>query len=190
MKKIKKNITVPLIVDAVRNFDGLEMVRCLYFSIETDIPLPDWHLGLSKFQVPVILVGLSAIIVTDSSMKNIFTSKKRIDDFFRTVEDDLGLTVSTNDIWFPKSHLNEYPNPNSLFRVELPLFLQAHKKRSTETSWEPDETATDKPLIIFQRKETEAFIDWTRNQVEIVRLKSHEHPENKLRNRFKNRRGR
>jgi hypothetical protein len=41
MRKTKQNITVPLIVDAVRNFDELEMVRCLYFSIETDLPHPD-----------------------------------------------------------------------------------------------------------------------------------------------------
>lgn len=61
MRKTKQNITVPLIVDAVRNFDGLEMVRCMYFSIETDLPFPDWHLSLGKFQIPVILVGLSAI---------------------------------------------------------------------------------------------------------------------------------
>lgn len=185
-----KNITVPLIVDAVRNFDGLEMVRCMYFSIETDLPFPDWHLSLGKFQIPVILVGLSAIIITDSSMGNVFTSKKRIDDFFRTVEEDLGLTVSTNDIWFPVSHMSEYPKPNSLFRVELSLFLKAHKKRSTETSWEPDEIISDKPLITFERKETKAFLNWTQKQVEIVKLKSNEHPENTLINRFKNRKGR
>jgi len=51
----------------------------LYFSIETDLPLPDWHLGLDEFQIPVILVGLSAIIVTDSSKRNVFSSKGRID---------------------------------------------------------------------------------------------------------------
>lgn len=189
MRKNNKNITVPLIVDAVRNFDGLEMVRCLYFSIETDLPLPDWHLGLDEFQIPVILVGLSAIIVSDSLTGNVFSSKKKVDDFFRTIEDELGLTVSTNDIWFPKSHMSENPTPNSLFRVDLPLFLEAYKKRTTETPWEPEIAVSDKPLIIFKRKETEAFLNWTRKQVEIVKKESNEHLQNKLRNRIKHRRG-
>jgi hypothetical protein len=189
MRKTKQNITVPLIVDAVRNFDELEMVRCLYFSIETDLPHPDWHLSLGKFQIPVILVGISAIIVSDSSTGNVFSSKKRVDDFFRTIEEDLGLTVSTNDIWFPKSHMSEDPKPNSLFRVGLPLFLEAYKKRTTETPWEPEIAVSEKPLIIFKRKETEAFLNWTREQVEIVKKKSNEHPQNKLKNRIKHRRG-
>jgi hypothetical protein len=101
------------------------------------------------------------------------------------VEEKLGFDIAIGDFWFPDSMLGENLAAGSVFRVDLTLFQRAYTMR--ETSWKTRNheeksswsAAFDQlgnlPLPEFSRLETEAFSQWSEQQIADV---SERNPKN------------
>jgi hypothetical protein len=173
--------TAPIIVDAVRT-GGL--VRLNYLCIECDTPKTGWGLDIAGQSFPFLLLGLSGVILHPFDSL-IFDTPNRIERLFETVEEKLGFDIAIGDFWFPDSMLGENLAAGSVFRVDLTLFQRAYTMR--ETSWKTRNheeksswsAAFDQlgnlPLPEFSRLETEAFSQWSEQQIADV---SERNPKN------------
>jgi hypothetical protein len=163
--------TAPIIVDTVRT-GGL--VRLNYLCIECDTPKTGWGLNIARQSFPFLLLGLSGVVLHPLDSL-IFDTPNRIESLFETLEEKLGFDIAIGDLWLPESMLGETLAAGSVFRIDLTLFQRAYTLR--ETSWKTRSheeqsswrAAFDQlgnlPVPEFSRLETEAFSQWSEQQI-------------------------
>ena len=177
-----KATLIPIITDAVRNIDGYKMVRCSYFTIQSDDPLSNLSLNNSGFESPAILLNLEAILIGAPNEQKMFNGIKDITALYDYVESNDNLYIDLNDIWVP---LNMFGTGDitqgMLFRIPDYYFSLCWKLRNDRISAEElyghigrdylDQTTASPPhpLLQHSRKETNAFKRWTKKQIEESR---------------------
>jgi hypothetical protein len=158
---------IPLIVDDVKHYKGFHMTRLSYFTIESDVPLPEWTLELGDAKIPFLMLGLSGIVVGPIHGDR-FTDPDSIDSLFRAVEEDERFYVDLNDIWLPNGcFTNTSPERGQVFRTGLSLFSLALAYRET---MEDADRFTGQTMdyckeLEYSEPETRAFEAWHQDQI-------------------------
>lgn len=166
--------SVPVIIDDIKNYDGFQMSRCSYFSIECDAPTTGWSLTLEKRDIPFYLLGISGVIWKPFGKDKIFHNVKLIEETFDAIEKDPSLFVDTNDIWLPnflfegKSHERKM-----VYRVSNRVFLEAYEFRQERISEKRflENCRKFSDDVEFSEQETASFSSWTAKQIEEAKTR-------------------
>jgi len=167
LSRSSRNRSVPLIVDDVRKGPNFSIVRCSFFTIETDMPSSDWRMTLGNHRISFYLLGLSGVIWRP--MRGIIFGKpSQIDELFELIERDPILSVGVNDIWFPFSLFNECVRRGDVYRVSEELFKMGYLFRRDRVSKEEffDYCERSRHDLRESTKETESFRRWSSMQIE------------------------
>lgn len=192
-KRSNRNNNIPIISDVVRNIDGYKMVRCSYFTIQSDEPLFNCSLKIGNLNYPILLLNLEAIIL--GSPNNPFEFKNMVDinEMYEFIEEGDLLFVDINDIWIPIEWFGEIEiKQGMVFRIPGERFSICWRLRHDKISIEEmfsKENIKDKdvkinflhePPVRFSEKETQAFNQWTNLQIEQSRKRYEENRNNTL----------
>jgi len=164
----KISFDIPVIIDDVKRYREFEMTRCTYFTIECDLPSPNWVLGLNSKSIPFLLIGLSGIIFKPLGDNVVFESMESIDELFNTIESHSSLYVDTNDIWLPNNLFQDLWRRGQVYRMDSKLFNQTFLYRQERIS-EDQFLRSCKELrgrIFYSEKETHSFEGWAKLQIE------------------------
>ena len=96
----KKPLTIPVIIDDVKDQPGFQMSRCTYFSLASNVPSTDITLD-TRINSPSLMVGFVSVICRPSNRSLLFDSPRKISGLFERVEKNQGLYVDINDLWLP-----------------------------------------------------------------------------------------
>jgi len=169
--RVKKPLTIPVIIDDVKDQAGFQMSRCTYFSIASNVPSPDITLD-RRINLPSIMVGFISVICRPSNRSMLFDKPDKISGLLERVEKNQGLYVDINDLWLPNFIFDEENRKrSSVYRIDTELFRLAFNYQN--------EIISDEDFIKFCRdmkltadfspKETIAFSKWGREQIEHAR---------------------
>ena len=182
---------IPVIVDVRRNIDGMEMVRCSYYSVQSDEPLDDWNLGLGGRSYPILLLHLEAIILGPPNGRRKFSDQSDFDAMYDSIEgepgspNDNGLFVDINDIWIPLGWFGSIELQQGLvFRIPSNLFSLCWKFRNERISTDEflelrnellleDRQREKRMRLKFSRPESEVLGQWTQTQIDNSRERYH-----------------
>lgn len=181
------NISIPLIIEDVKLFGGVTVLRCIYFSIESDDPSPGWTLYLSRVRLPFFLLGLEGIILTppleDGTGRPRFNSASDIRRLYEFVERDKEhrFIISTNPIWLPDvmriSHGSHDPR-GTVLRISPELF-------SASLAYDRGTQSLDSMIEFYlglrneveiSQEETQAWAVWNR---EVIAEAVEHYPKNR-----------
>ena len=163
---------VPVSVDAVREIDGVPMVRCVYLLVESDDPDPRWTLVLGGTRIPFLMLGLSGILFRPDDGEELFLTADRIEETFVAIESIAGLSVEMGDVWHPRLLFGEALERGDVSRVDLALVRDAVAFRNERIGIEEFVARVDAALeergpsiVESSPEEAEAFREWNRRQV-------------------------
>lgn len=183
--------SIPVLAESFKVEPEFKMVRCIYFSIECDTPMPGWHLSLNEqIDIPFIMLGLSGIIYQPIGSTGGFDDYNKINTLFDTIEKEPGIYIDTNDIWLPNNLFTEITGEKvkgHIFRISFDLFVNAWQYRNdriTLSEFEKYCNKTNNKMINTSEKETQAFNDWWKELIEETRRQYHE-SEKRLQLRYK-----
>lgn len=184
---------IPILVDVERNIDEHQMIRCSYFSVQSDEPLPDWNLRIGKFNSPILLLNIEAILLGAPNETRVFKDHSDITAMYDYIESQDELFVDINDIWIPVEWFGGIKTKQGMvFRISQDLFTHAWKFRNdkivadelmesanVKTAMEQSKS-TQSPMVIFSEEETYVFTDWTKSQIEESRSRYDERQRKSL----------
>lgn len=173
------DITIPIMIDDVKMYKKFKMTRCTYFSIESDNPLSNWTLTLGENKIPFYLLGLSGIICTPGPEDYYFSTLQKIEKLFDTIEGHHSLYIDINDIWFPNFLFNDNNQRGSIYRIPKELFSVGMLYRDDLIAMQKF-TSMSKEFnksVKYSPKETEAFKEWSINQIDKAIELYHGKPE-------------
>ncbi len=168
MKQIAP-LLIPVITDVERNIDGVNVVRCSYYSVRSETPLPNWTINVLGISSRMLIIDLEAILVGPPD-KDVFNSIEEIDLMYDFVENNEGVFVDINDIWIPTTWFGNINIKQGLvFRIDQEKFTLCWKLRNDYISYDEFELGCkeiEELFIIFSGSETSIFEKWTRKQIE------------------------
>ncbi len=168
-----KSIEIPVLLDDFKDFDDLKMSRFTYYTIECDELSLGWEIELEKIRIPVCLIGLSAIVWRPIDEKlHEFTNPQLIDDLFNAIEEKENLFIEFEEIWIPNYIFSKLSkNRGDVFRLKLDLFNYAFRYQSGKLEMEEYTTGVDRFIndIKFSEAETDAFKNWSNEQVSVAK---------------------
>lgn len=167
--------TIPIIIDKDINENGIEIVRAVYFTIESDSPLPNCTLHYHSSLIPFMMLGLKGIIFAPlvkpiSQTDGTFKTAKEFDDLFDAIESDSEFFVSNDEIWIPKILFRTRTKIEraSVWRLQDELFRLCLKFTRGDLSFEQIREMKVNNEIYLSETETKAFASWT----ELVKQES------------------
>lgn len=177
--------TVPLVVDAVRNIEDHEMVRCAYYAIASDAPVLDANVRVDGTNRPFLFMQLEAIFLNPPSTKDQFDSVDAVDAMYEYAAQYEGLFVDINDIWVPLAWFGyEDIRPGRLFRITIDDFINCWKFRNDQITvavfLEESFSKRDIPRLYYSEEETAAFKAWTERQIALSREIYHQNRDSYL----------
>ena len=183
-------VWVPIIVDALREIDGQEMVRSSYFLVESNVPVPEWDLSslrTASLDGPTAL-GLLGVLygpvapMNEPDQEGLFWKSKDLQGVLDFATERDGLSIEFESLWIPAAWFDphnlysnaqpadgpEPPAPGDVYRVALPVFQRCYLYTSDELSQDAllDTDATG--MVRNSRIETEAFRSFTRGQIDAL----------------------
>jgi hypothetical protein len=166
--------SIPVFFDDRKAEAALTMIRCTYFSIESDGPSDAWCLELKQRRIPFLLLGLSGVITAPSRRRSFFDTPASIDGLFETIEASPDLFIDINDVWLPSGLFEDRPAARGdVYRIDAPLFLKAQGFRAgrlTPASFDAINAGPSGSLR-FSEIETRVFRDWSLSHIAAARAK-------------------
>lgn len=163
-------IQIPVVTDVERYIDGINMIRCSYYSIQSDIPMPNWEINVSGTSTPMLLLNLEAILVGPIQNVDKFNRMEDIDSMYEFVEQNEGLFVDINDVWIPSTWFGVKEIKQGLvYRISQENFSLCWKLRNDNISLEEfiaESRNIKEPFISFSEEETSVFHEWTKKQIQ------------------------
>ena len=170
-------MSVPIIIDAL----DPRVVRCTYFYIEATEPQPNWTLELGLEEIPILLIGLSAIVV-DTLNGGRFSSADEIEKLFNRVESMPGFSVEVSDIWLPTFLFRgNQAGRGAVYRLDRAAFGRAFAQGRDGFNLEVWDS--HRPELEFSPEETNAFKAWGQNTIAWAQERFPKNPELKLNRR-------
>lgn len=169
MKKYlpKKSLTIPVIIDDVKDQSGFQMSRCTYFSIASNFPSTDITLD-PRINLPSIMVGFISVICRPSNRSMLFDNTRKLSGLFERVEKNQGLYVDINDLWLPNFLFDDKNRKrSSVYRIGSELFKLAFRfQKETISDVDFIKSCQDMKLTAeYSPKETETFSEWGNEQI-------------------------
>ncbi len=185
----KRKISIPVVIDSVKNLKDFKMCRCTYFSVQSDSPSKDWSIGLPSKKTPLFMVGISSVIYQPSNSSNLFDSPDKYDRLFHFIEDKTEGYVDLNDLWLPNFLFErKYRKRGNLFRISAGLFTAAHNYRNDVITEEEFKTICQKRgnTAKYSAKETKVFGQWSERHKDEA-IKYHKKMRTERLNRYSER---
>jgi hypothetical protein len=194
-------VFVPVAIDAIREIEGVEMVRVTYFGVTSDAPGPGWEVDLPELteQHGVSVLGTSGIVYRaihagaeyEGRRRGLFIDPEDISSIFGLEEGGSPFTVQLEDVWMPVSwfvgapawdeeaegaSIGEDPMARGeVYRVAMPAFRDAYRYTSGEVGLdELGESASGD--LLRSPVETEAIRAWSEGQIEAARRAFRDQP--------------
>lgn len=176
--------SVPVIIDSVKS--GVRKIvnsqgpgedssfrlitRCNYLSVECDLPKPGWALRVGALNLPFLMLGLTGVIHRPFDGEH-FDTLDKIEDLFVRIEDEAGLLVNINDVWLPNFLFDRAGAPQKkgqVYRVDGNLFSAAFLYREGRLALGTflERCHGVNRAVTISEKETAAFTDWHKAQIE------------------------
>jgi hypothetical protein len=180
-----ENPDIPVIVETLsRPF--FPMVRCSYFSVECDDPLPGWSIDLDGNTWPFLMLELVGIIHAPFGASK-FTHPSYLNNLFLQIEENAGLLIHFDDIWLPDflfSHVQK-PSIGAVYRLRYELFAAAYRFRDGRQTEEAFLKQVEEHIkgITFSTDETRVFTAWSDEQISTAQKRLAKDPKLKLENR-------
>jgi hypothetical protein len=170
------DVTIPVILDAIRNFDDVPMARCVYVAVETDDTSTGWSLDLARARIPFVMAGITAVLHRGIRGEERFDQPATIEALYRAIEAEPTLSIQTSDLWLPVHTLAGSEEISTLarghvFRVGFPLFALARRFVAERLS-QDDYLEAARNLagtVAPSPSETEAFRRWNEDQIAYAR---------------------
>lgn len=174
-------ISIPVVIDDIKQMESFSMARCSYFCIQSETEsFMTGTLNLSSARVPVLMMGVTAIIVAPSAESDLFITPQDYSDLFDLIEKDEELYVDTNDIWLPNVLFGDQPQKRGgVYRVGSDLFMLALQYRNEEISDESFYTQIEEMQgnVRYSPEETTALSGWSEYEINLVRTMVRENTE-------------
>ena len=162
-------MTIPLIVDDVKNTGSFPATRLIYFSIEQEKPAAGWSLGLPNLTIPLYSLNLSGILYQPPHPDEWFDTPDKIERSFLMIESTDAFFVDTNDIWLPNVLFEKTaaPTRGNVYRVPDRLFDIAYAFRLGTISFDElaEQAVEYGHQVQFSQNETKAFNLWGKDQI-------------------------
>jgi len=169
-------MSVPIVIDSVKNFPTFAMTRCSYFAIEnTDIG-DEWQLQRDNTYLNFFMIGLEGVVISPVGDSQTFDSVERIEELFFEIENYSNLSVEMNHIWVPNAVFGNRVDDlfrGQVFRINEDLFnIFFHFG---------DESSTHEILLNHVRREemdlfaeyspneTSALMEWNNREIEMIK---------------------
>jgi hypothetical protein len=199
--RTEPGVFVPVAIDAIREIEGVEMVRVTYFVVISDAPGPGWEVDLPELteQHGVSVLGTSGIVYRaihagaeyEGRRRGLFVDAEDISSIFGLEEEGSPFTVQLEDVWMPGSWFADAPiwgeetdassigeDPmarGEVYRVAMQAFRDAFRYTSGEIGLDDlGESATGD--LLRSPVETDAIRAWSEGQIEAARRAFRDQP--------------
>ena len=169
---------IPIVVDVKRNIDNHIMVRCSYYSIQSDKPMPNWTIQAGGTNEAMLLLNLESILIGNPNKASYhFGEVSDVEMMYDFVEKENDLFVDINEIWVPIEWFGGVPiKQGYLFRIHQVHFSWCWQLRNDIISSDEfysksldDENLKSlmdrEPIVKYSEKESEVFKQWTEKQI-------------------------
>lgn len=197
---IEPDVYIPVALDAIREIEGVEMVRVTYFVVTSDAPGAGWEVDLPELteQHGVSVLGTSGIVyraihsgeVYEGRRRGLFVDPEDISSIFGLESEGSPFTVQLEDVWMPSAWFADAPiwddEPNTstgddpmargeVYRVAIAAFRAAYRYSSGEIGL--DELADSATGDVLRSPiETESIRAWSEGQIEAARRAFRDQP--------------
>jgi predicted acylesterase/phospholipase RssA len=164
--------SVPVVVDSVREIDGVSVATATYFVVVSDSPEPTWSLEPDQSSgFALATLGLVGVISGPDSRTPIFGHPDDLDTLFARIESRSGLLVELHDIWLPLHWLGdrETPRRGDVYRVRLASFRDAYQFRAGTLSTRQFFQSEGQGDTRFSQIETDVFREWAEARFDDAR---------------------
>jgi hypothetical protein len=166
----KKSVSIPIMIDDVKESDDFQMSRCTYFSIASNLPSSEITED-PVLKIPSVMIGFTSLICYPFDASKLFNKPEEISSLFEAVEKVEGLYVDINDIWLPNFVFEKANRKRgSVFRILPELFKLAYDYQNGVIS-EDEFIKTCKKKNFpaeYSPEETDAFHKWGFKQIELA----------------------
>lgn len=169
-------VSVPVVVDDVKDIEDFPMSRCEYFTVETEdsrsIPWPPIDDG----NVTILPLGISGVICSPIGSADYFHSPMLIDETISAFETEESSPFESEYVWLPNKLLQQSKRGGALrrgdvFRLNERLFREclAFRRNQSEQAAFSSAAADSTEEVSFSEEETVAFGQWSELQIENAR---------------------
>jgi hypothetical protein len=172
-------VFIPVVIDAERVVDGVEMVRVTYFAVTTDAPAAVWEVDLPAVaQLHGIgALGLAGVVYgalredggSGPADFGVFTDADDVAAIFALEESSTPLSVQIEDVWMPRSWFDDQPVRGDVYRVALEIFQSAYRYTAGTIGLDHLHEVEASGRVISSPVETEAVTQWSQDQIEATR---------------------
>jgi hypothetical protein len=194
-------VFIPVAIDAIREIEGVEMVRVTYFVVTSDAPGAGWEVDLPELtqQHGVSVLGTSGIVYRaihagepyEGRRRGLFVDPEDISSIFGLESEGSPFTVQLEDIWMPGAWFADVPvwddetepfpvgeDPmarGEVYRVAIASFRDAYRYTSGEIGMDElaDSVAGE---VLRSPVESEAIRAWSEGQIEAARRAFRDQP--------------
>lgn len=160
-----QNTLIPIIIDDVKESPDFQMTRCSYFTVECDVPTA---IEVSVQRIfPVLLLGMSAVIIGPLDGQEQFSSLYSLTRLFEDIESQSDCYIDMNDLWLPNYLLPSNAGRGNVCRIPADLFTEALNFRKGKMDQDRFEGyCREYGVIKVSSEESSAFKDWSVTQIE------------------------
>lgn len=161
-----EGVTIPVSIDAIRLVDDQRMARATYWIVASVAPIPGWSFALRDDR-QLLVLGEVGVVYSANAPGGEFSADD-LTDLFDRIEEDLSLSIETEDLWIPLMWLepSREPERGDVYRVPLEAFQAAYRYRADAITTADLMEAAPEGSVAHSAGETEAFGVWARAQID------------------------
>lgn len=168
-----RSVTVPVIVDSVKQIERFNRSRCVYFRAEyDDVAAAAPRAGVRKGMLPLWDQG--ALLVKPLRGDR-FRNVGMIERLFKRCEDN-DMLVTQGHVWVPNRLLHKDPGKilrGAVYRLPYNLFLECERLGSEERLEDGVNSSRKKERPELCPDETESFRKWGQKQIRAAKKQYH-----------------
>jgi hypothetical protein len=178
-------LTIPVQIDSIKNWEGYERTRCIYYRVELEdgyVFRKTRYLLSSKafFAAGVSWAALAGPVVKEGQENDLFLTPEVIEETINSLHENEKLSLDMGYIWVPNSMFakttpDESIREGDVYRMSLSYFRYCYRfslgKIPDEEWLNPKKKFRD--AIHPSPLETAAFRSWRKSQIAISRKRYH-----------------
>ena len=176
-------VSVPVIIDSLKEFGEMRLLRCIYFYIETDECIPIDMLNRPKGKTLALLVDGKVVVVSPPGAKETFVEPEDIVSLFDAIEQQGHQSVQNGTVWVPANELINQSGDNAtkkgqVIRMASEAFAicLAYGRNRIDEAELKERWLRLEDAVHLSPDETRAFWEWNRTVIGALSHKYHDSP--------------